>query len=129
MGHEAQRRAADPRQPPHRVLVPWVLRRVVATTTSIGFAVAAYTVTISGTSRSVRKTLIGYASFRKTTKKWPAPTARAFFAASALRLSSFPSTRTRHGPEASQNATPNLIPGTEPTSASYTSSAVLMKWV
>src|SRR5438876_6148362 len=28
MGHEAQRRAADPRQPPHRVLVPWVLRRL-----------------------------------------------------------------------------------------------------
>src|SRR5438093_13547394 len=28
MGHEAQRRTADPRQPPHRVLVPRVLRRL-----------------------------------------------------------------------------------------------------
>src|SRR3990170_2279253 len=62
-------------------------------------------------------------------KKCPAPTARAFFAAMAFRPSSFPSTRTRHGPEASQNATPNLIPGTEFTRASWTSSAVLMKWV
>src|SRR2546426_189241 len=34
-----------------------------------------------------------------------------------------------HRPEASQNATPNLIPGTDPTRASWTSSAVLMKWV
>src|SRR2546427_10612891 len=65
----------------------------------------------------------------KTMKKWPAPTASAFFAASDFRLSSFPSTRTRHGPDASQNATPNLIPGTDPMSASWMSSAVLMKCV
>src|SRR5215467_5156798 len=35
----------------------------------------------------------------------------------------------RHGPEASVNATPNLIWGEALTRISYKSSAVLMKWV
>src|SRR4029453_15073091 len=39
-----------------------------------------------------------------------------------------PDHRTRHLPEASQNATPNLIAGTAVTSASWMSSTVLMKW-
>src|SRR6266571_4325316 len=92
-------------------------RGVFATITSIGFAVAAKIVTISGTSRSARRTLIGYASVRKTTKKCPAPTANAFRAASSLSEGSFPSVRTRHGPDASQNATPKRMPGTDPPAA------------
>src|SRR5205814_9405349 len=49
--------------------------------------------------------------------------------ARALRSSAFPSTRTRLGPEASQDARPKWIPGTAPTRASWRSSAVLMKCV
>ena len=37
--------------------------------------------------------------------------------------------RTRHWPEASQNARPNLMPGTAVTSVSWMSSTDLMKWV
>jgi hypothetical protein len=43
--------------------------------------------------------------------------------------SAVPDQRTRHFPDASQNATPNLMPGMAPTSASWISSTVLMKWV
>jgi hypothetical protein len=49
---------------------------------------------------------------------WPAPIAVAFLAASALSASSLPSTRVRHGPDASLNATPNFICGTVFTIAS-----------
>ena len=45
-------------------------------------------------------------------------TALAFFAASILSASSLPSTRVRHGPEASLKATPNFICGTVFTIAS-----------
>jgi len=43
--------------------------------------------------------------------------------------SSLPSARVRHGPEDSLNASPNLACGTVFTTASYMSSAVLMKCV
>src|SRR5437879_1249849 len=58
VGDQGQGWTADPSKPPYRLVV-LRLRGVFATTTSTGFAVAAYTVTISGTSRSARRTLIG----------------------------------------------------------------------
>jgi hypothetical protein len=44
--------------------------------------------------------------------------AAAFFFASSIMAASVPDHRTRHLAEASQNAKPNLIPGTAVTSAS-----------
>ena len=61
-------------------------------------------------------------------KKCPAATFRAFFLAISMSSSSVPVSRTSRGPEDSQKAKPNLIPGTAVTSASCTSSTVLMKW-
>jgi len=42
---------------------------------------------------------------------------------------SVPDQRTRHLPEASQKANPNLMPGAAATNASWMSSTDLMKWV
>src|SRR5215471_13834444 len=53
----------------------------------------------------------------------------AFFLASSVMASSVPDQRTRHLPDASQKASPNLMPGTAPTSASWMSSTDLMKCV
>src|SRR6266404_6288300 len=55
--------------------------------------------------------------------------AAAFFLASSVMAGSVPDQRTRHLPEASQNASPNLIPGTALTSASWMSSTDLIKCV
>jgi hypothetical protein len=55
--------------------------------------------------------------------------AAAFFRASSAMPESVPDQRTRHLPEASQNASPNLIPGTAVTNASWMSSTDLMKCV
>ncbi|MNC39093.1 hypothetical protein D3C75_877320 [compost metagenome] len=60
-------------------------------------------------------------------KLCPAAKVVAFFCASSIMLGSVPDQRTRQGPDASQNATPNLMPGTAATSASWRSSTVLMK--
>jgi hypothetical protein len=49
--------------------------------------------------------------------------------ASSIIASSVPLQRIRHFPEASQNANPNLIPGTLVTRASWISSTVFMKWI
>ena len=62
-------------------------------------------------------------------KLCPAASASAFFSASAINAASVPELRTRHLPDASQNARPNLIPGAAPTRASWMSSTDLMKWV
>jgi hypothetical protein len=62
-------------------------------------------------------------------KLWPAPMAAAFFLASSVMAGSVPDQRTRHFPEASQKASPNWMPGTAPTSASWMSSTDLMKCV
>src|SRR5262245_22488871 len=62
-------------------------------------------------------------------KLWPAPMAAAFFLASSVMAGSVPDQRTRHLPDASQKASPNLMPGMAPTSASWTSSTDLMKCV
>ena len=59
----------------------------------------------------------------------PAPMAAAFFFASSIMAGSVPDQRTRHLPDASQKASPNLMPGTAPTSASWMSSTDLMKCV
>ncbi len=59
---------------------------------------------------------------------WPALRARAFFFASSIISSSVPDQRTSAFCEASQKATPNLMPGTALTRASWMSSTVLMKW-
>jgi hypothetical protein len=48
--------------------------------------------------------------------------AAAFFLASSTMPGSVPDQRTRHLPDASQKASPNLMPGTAPTSASWMSS-------
>src|SRR5271166_4261585 len=53
----------------------------------------------------------------------------AFFFASSIKAASVPDQRTRHLPDASQKASPNLMPGTAPTIASWMSSTDLMKWV
>src|SRR3990172_4050425 len=53
----------------------------------------------------------------------------AFVFASSTITESVPDQRTRHLPEASQNASPNLMPGTAATSASCRSSTLLMKCV
>jgi hypothetical protein len=53
----------------------------------------------------------------------------AFFLASSTISESVPDQRTRHLPEASQKANPNLIPGTAVIKASWISSTDLMKWV
>ncbi len=57
----------------------------------------------------------------------PAPTAWALALASSIMASSVPDQRIRHLPEASQNASPNLMPGTALTNASCMSSTVLIK--
>jgi hypothetical protein len=44
-----------------------------------------------------------------------------------LLAGSEPDQRTRRLPEASQNASPNIMPGTAPTSASWMSSTLLLK--
>ncbi|MDT4860457.1 hypothetical protein FQZ97_950230 [compost metagenome] len=62
-------------------------------------------------------------------KEWPAPMAWAFLCASSIIALSVPDQRTRHFPDASQKARPNLMPGTAPTRASWMSSTVLMKCV
>src|SRR5512137_382231 len=62
-------------------------------------------------------------------KLCPAPMARAFSLAKSIMAESVPVQRTRHLPEASQKARPNLMPGTAPTRASWMSSTDLMKWV
>ena len=49
--------------------------------------------------------------------------------ASSIMAGSVPDQRTRHLPDASQNASPNLMPGTAPTRASWRSSTDLMKCV
>src|SRR5579872_1191046 len=55
--------------------------------------------------------------------------AAAFFFANSVMAASVPDQRTRHLPDASQKASPNLTPGTAPTRASWMSSTDLMKWV
>src|SRR5262247_66294 len=60
-------------------------------------------------------------------KLCPAATASAFVVARAIMASSLPLQRTRHAPDASQNASPNLMPGTVLTRASCRSSTDLMK--
>src|SRR6266545_1474205 len=55
--------------------------------------------------------------------------AAAFFLASSVMAGSVPDQRTRHLPEASQKASPNLMPGTAATRASWMSSTDLMKCV
>src|ERR1700741_2489996 len=60
-------------------------------------------------------------------KLCPAATASAFVVARAIIASSFPLQRTRHAPDASQKASPNLMPGTVLTRASCRSSTDLMK--
>src|SRR5581483_2298011 len=62
-------------------------------------------------------------------KEWPAPMVPAFFLANSVIAGSVPDQRTRHLPDASQKASPNLMPGTAATSASWMSSTDLMKWV
>src|ERR1035437_5431167 len=89
-----------------------------ATTTCTAFAVAQKMEHTSGTSLIRPSTLIGYPSVMTTTKMCPAAMALAFFAANTFNPSSLPSTRVRHGPDASLNATPNFICGTVFTMAS-----------
>src|SRR6266446_969340 len=60
-------------------------------------------------------------------KLCPAASASAFLVARAIMASSLPLQRTRHAPDASQKASPNLIPGTALTRASCRSSTDLMK--
>jgi len=48
----------------------------------------------------------------------PAAIVCAFFRASSIMAGSVPDQRTRHLPDASQKATPNLMPGTDATSVS-----------
>src|SRR5947208_6048507 len=60
-------------------------------------------------------------------KLCPAATASAFLVARVIMASSLPLQRTRHAPDASQNASPNLIPGTALIRASCRSSTDLMK--
>src|SRR6516225_6954906 len=55
--------------------------------------------------------------------------ATAFFLASSVMAGSVPDQRTRQLPDASQNARPNLMPGTAATRASWRSSTDLMKCV
>lgn len=57
----------------------------------------------------------------------PAEIRRAFFVASPTSSGSFPERRTSRGPDAAQNATPNLSRGLAPASTSCRSSTVLMK--
>ncbi len=72
----------------------------------------------SGTIFTAFSTLIGNPPSRNTMNECPAPIASALRCASPIRSSSLPAHRTRQGPDASQNASPNFNPGTEPTSAS-----------
>src|SRR5260221_711142 len=62
-------------------------------------------------------------------KLWPGPMACRFFFANSIIAESVPLQRMRHLPDASQNASPNFIPGTAETSVSWISSIVLMKWL
>ncbi len=64
---------------------------------------------------------------RKIIKLCPAPIASALFFASSTISGSVPEKRTRHIPDASQKAIPNLMPGTVETRASWISSTVLIK--
>src|SRR5215813_5361265 len=62
-------------------------------------------------------------------KEWPAAMAAAFFLASSVMPGSVPDQRTRRLPDASHKASPNRMPGTAATSASWMSSTDLMKCV
>ena len=94
-----------------------------------GLAVAQKMVHTSGTAliRPVR--LMGNPSRSAMTNMCPAPTAWALRAAIVCKAWSLPSTRIKHGPDASLKAIPNFMPGTVLTIASYRSSTVLMKWL
>ena len=70
---------------------------------------------------------MGYAFRRIIRKLCPHASSRAFWAARRWSSGSLPSVRTRQGPEDSQKAKPNFTLGTAFTSASWRSSAVLMK--
>src|SRR3990172_2299869 len=100
-----------------------------ATMTCTGFAVAQKTEHTSGHALMEFNTFTGNDSLMRITNVWPAAMLLAFRIAISFKELSFPSALTRHGPEASQNAIPNLIPGTALTMTSYKSSAVLIKWV
>src|SRR3989304_2532266 len=102
---------------------------VSATMTCTGFAVVQKTEHTSGHALMEFNTFTGNDSLMRITNIWPAAMLPAFRIAISLRVLSFPSDLTRHGPEASQNAMPNFIPGTALTMTSYKSSAVLIKWV
>ena len=52
-------------------------------------------------------------------KEWPAARALAFFLAGSVMAGSVPDQRTRHLPEASQKARPNLMPGTAATRITF----------
>src|SRR3990172_8211151 len=95
----------------------------------MGFAVAQNIEHTSGQALIAFNTFTGNASLIIITNVWPAAILRAFFIATSFRNWSFPSCLMRHGPDASQKAMPNLIPGTALTMTSYKSSAVLIKWV
>src|SRR6266851_10137610 len=64
-----------------------------------------------------------------STNTCPAPSSCAFRMAALRSSLSLPSARVRQGPEDSLKASPNLACGTVLTTASYMSSAVLMKCV
>src|SRR5438093_2676906 len=72
---------------------------------------------------------MGYASRRMRINTCPQARAWALAMAAFRSSSSLPSARIRHGPEDSLKASPNLACGTVFTTASYMSSAVLMKCV
>src|SRR5438309_626829 len=102
---------------------------VFATSTSTGLAVAQKIEHTSGMFCTTFNRFMGYASRRMRTKTCPAPKAWALAMAAFRSSSSLPSARVRHGPEDSLKASPNLACGTVFTTASYMSSAVLMKCV
>src|SRR5438034_9768991 len=102
---------------------------VFATITSTGLAVAQKIEHTSGMFCTTFNRFMGYASRRMRTKTCPAPKAWALAMAAFRSSSSLPSARVRHGPEDSLKASPNLACGTDFTTGSYMSSAVLMKCV
>ena len=65
---------------------------------------------------------------RNTTKECPAAMSVAAVTAAAVSSSSLPERRTRRGPDASQNATPNRRVGEDVARVSWRSTIVLMKW-
>ncbi len=100
----------------------------VALTTLSGLAVAQMMWHTSWTILTALSTLMGKQSLRKMYRVCPQATLRQFFSARSMRAWSVPDERTRQGPLASLNASPNLIPGIAVISVSCTSSTVLMKW-